>query len=176
MHPSTFHYPLVHLHPNTFPLPFHNPKHHSPSPPSSLEQFPFPPPYLLNTPQLFTPRNTFLFSPANCLLHPLLILPFFLYPSPRSPPTGSPPPRILWYFGDRLIDSQMDEDPTDNMLRPGPTNTLLQGSHTEPARANTLTLGPFTRSDLKRLVTCEVTNTNLTSPLSAAVMIDMNRE
>ncbi|KAK8394371.1 hypothetical protein O3P69_006517 [Scylla paramamosain] len=89
---------------------------------------------------------------------------------------GSPPPRILWYLGDRLIDSQMDDDPTDNMLRPGPTNTLHQGSHTEPTRSNTLTLGPFTRSDLKRLVTCEVTNTNLTSPLSAAVMIDMNLE
>ncbi|XP_050693474.1 nephrin-like [Eriocheir sinensis] len=89
---------------------------------------------------------------------------------------GSPPPRVLWYLGDHLIDSQMDDDPKDNMLRPGPTNTLIQGPHTKTTRSNTLTLGPFTRTDLRRLVTCEATNTNLTSPLSAAVMIDMNLE
>ncbi|KAK7073996.1 hypothetical protein SK128_004911 [Halocaridina rubra] len=41
---------------------------------------------------------------------------------------------------------------------------------------NTITLGPLRRSDLKKLVTCESSNTNLTSPTTAAVMIDMNLE
>ncbi|KAK7025959.1 hypothetical protein SK128_022745, partial [Halocaridina rubra] len=35
---------------------------------------------------------------------------------------------------------------------------------------NTVALGPFSRSDLKKLVTCEAINTNLTSPATATVM------
>ncbi|XP_071523294.1 protein turtle homolog B-like isoform X2 [Panulirus ornatus] len=89
---------------------------------------------------------------------------------------GSPSPRVLWFLEGRLIDSQMDDHLQDNMLHPGPNNVLLQGPVGPPIRANTLSMGPFTRRDLKKLVTCEVTNTNLTSPLTAAVMIDMNLE
>ncbi|ROT85661.1 putative hemicentin-1-like [Penaeus vannamei] len=84
---------------------------------------------------------------------------------------GSPPPRIQWYVGDRLLDDQMDEE---SQFQIGDGNTLLQGPASQTILANTLTLGPFKRSDLKKLVTCEVSNTNLTNPLSAAVMIDMN--
>lgn len=94
---------------------------------------------------------------------------FFLSPSPNS--KGSPPPRIQWYVGDRLLDDQMDEE---SQFQIGDGNTLLQGPASQTILANTLTLGPFKRSDLKKLVTCEVSNTNLTNPLSAAVMIDMN--
>ncbi|XP_066978327.1 neural cell adhesion molecule 1-like isoform X2 [Macrobrachium rosenbergii] len=62
-----------------------------------------------------------------------------------------------------------------------PKNRILKGSKKHPNSANfsvqnTLTLGPFTRADLKKLVTCESTNTNLTSAKSAPVMIDMNLE
>nr|XP_045612714.1 uncharacterized protein LOC123767187 [Procambarus clarkii] len=89
---------------------------------------------------------------------------------------GSPPPHVVWYLGGRLIDSQMDEPPEDNMLRPRASGAVIHGPSEPLTRANTLSLGPFTRSDLKTLVTCEVTNTNLTTPLSAAVMVDMNLE
>lgn len=67
----------------------------------------------------------------------------------------------------------MDEE---SQFHIGDSNTLLQGPASQTILANTLTLGPFKRSDLKKLVTCEVSNTNLTNPLSAAVMIDMNCE
>ncbi|KAF2363677.1 CD80-like immunoglobulin C2-set [Trinorchestia longiramus] len=39
---------------------------------------------------------------------------------------------------------------------------------------NTLTLGPLTRQDLKKLLTCEASNNNITLPTSVVVMIDMN--
>ncbi|XP_042888534.1 nephrin-like [Penaeus japonicus] len=84
---------------------------------------------------------------------------------------GSPPPHIQWFVGDLLLDDQMDEE---SQFQLGNSNTLLQGPASQTILANTLTLGPFKRSDLKKLVTCEVSNTNLTNPLSAAVMIDMN--
>ena len=53
-----------------------------------------------------------------------------------------------------------------------------QGSLRSPLGpvANTLRLGPVSRTHLKQQLSCEASNTNLTRPLSAAVMIDMNRE
>ncbi|KAA0202257.1 hypothetical protein HAZT_HAZT010396 [Hyalella azteca] len=41
---------------------------------------------------------------------------------------------------------------------------------------NTLSLGPLTRQDLKKLLTCEASNNNITLPTSVVVMIDMNCE
>lgn len=41
---------------------------------------------------------------------------------------------------------------------------------------NTVKLGPFSRADLKSVLKCKAFNSNLTSPITAAFTIDMNRE
>ena len=83
---------------------------------------------------------------------------------------------MYWYFGNQLIDDEMDDPggvfkPSGEPLVIHRRRSTSKGLH---VTSNTLTLGPFTRSHLKKLVTCEVTNNNLTEPISVGAMIDMN--
>ncbi|CAL4120152.1 unnamed protein product, partial [Meganyctiphanes norvegica] len=93
---------------------------------------------------------------------------------------GNPHPRVLWFIGDRLIDNVMDHESekffqVSNELLPVPTEA--QHHKKRPRHmpvSNTMTLGPLSRDDLRSLLSCEVSNTNLTQPTTEAVMIDMN--
>ena len=63
---------------------------------------------------------------------------------------------------------------TDFILRKSQirSNSVLWNS----TYRNTVRLGPFSRADLKSVVRCEASNSNLTTPLSASFVIDMNCE
>jgi len=80
---------------------------------------------------------------------------------------GSPTPRVTWWDGERLLDSLPSS-------RGQSVTTTLK---IEPRRvSNTLLIEPITRSDLHRSLRCKASNTNLSSPLTGMVSVDMTRE
>ncbi|KAK7072466.1 hypothetical protein SK128_012312 [Halocaridina rubra] len=112
---------------------------------------------------------------------------------------GNPPAKVVWYEDgltlDRNMESEIPEIETDipemflnttgsswptkvwptaqvPFMVPSGTSDEEGGGGGEPY--NTVVLGPLTRSDLKRVLTCEGTNNNITLPLSLVVNLDMN--
>ncbi|RXG58028.1 hypothetical protein Avbf_07549 [Armadillidium vulgare] len=94
--------------------------------------------------------------------------------------SGRPPPRVYWYFGDHIIDDEMDSEEIVIPKETKPDHKLraLAVVHWKPRKSkrvsNTLSLGPFTRTDMMKSVTCEASNTNITTPVVEGVKIDMN--
>lgn len=76
-------------------------------------------------------------------------------------PPGWPPPAVIWYEGQKLLDDSYEAD----------TDLPSAG-----AVENELTLEPLTRADLGRRLTCTASNTNTTQPATTTVTLDLTRE
>lgn len=71
---------------------------------------------------------------------------------------GKPSPKVEWYSGNhRLIDS-----------------TYTTGPH--GLVRNELNIRNLNRSDFMSILTCRASNNNVTEPISATVILDMNRK
>ncbi|XP_042870627.1 uncharacterized protein LOC122252301 isoform X2 [Penaeus japonicus] len=68
---------------------------------------------------------------------------------------GWPPPAVVWYEGDKVLDDNFEVD--------------MNGATVE----NELRLGSLTRSDLGRRLTCIAANTNKTQPATTTITISM---
>ena len=71
--------------------------------------------------------------------------------------TGKPSPSVNWYQANRLIDS-----------------TYTIGPH--GLVRNELNIRNLNRSDFMSILTCRASNNNVTEPISATVILDMNRK
>ncbi|KAK8376224.1 hypothetical protein O3P69_008728 [Scylla paramamosain] len=71
---------------------------------------------------------------------------------------GWPPPAVLWYEGQKVIDDTYE---VDSDL---PSSGVVQ---------NELSLAPLTRADLGRRLTCTASNTNTTQPSTTTVTLDL---
>ncbi|XP_068217398.1 nephrin-like isoform X2 [Palaemon carinicauda] len=104
---------------------------------------------------------------------------------------GTPQPSIIWYEGSAIIDQIMEsEEPEPQTEIPEanfntsqnpwaaetttPMTVVTSGSLVAEEAFNTLNLGPLTRGDLKKLLTCRASNNNITAAVSATVMVEMN--
>lgn len=70
---------------------------------------------------------------------------------------GLPPPRVTWYFNDKVLDD---------------TYTMQKHDIT----INRLDIPRVTRDFLRARLICKANNTQLMTPLTSEVIIDMNRE
>ncbi|MPC23524.1 hypothetical protein E2C01_016578 [Portunus trituberculatus] len=105
------------------------------------------------------------FTPLECHLNSSISLPTSTTssPQPRIPlsPPGWPPPAVLWYEGQKVIDDTYE---VDSDL---PSSGVVQ---------NELSLAPLTRADLGRRLTCTASNTNTTQPSTTTVTLDLTRK
>lgn len=70
---------------------------------------------------------------------------------------GTPPPKVTWYFEGKLLDD---------------TYTLEHGDVT----INRLDVSRVTRDFLRAKLICRASNTQLMSPLTSEIILDVNRE
>lgn len=71
--------------------------------------------------------------------------------------TGRPSPSVIWFHGSKLIDESYTIGP-HGLVR------------------NELNLRRLNRTDFMSILTCRASNTNLTEPVVASVILDMNRK
>ena len=71
--------------------------------------------------------------------------------------TGRPSPSVIWFHGSKLIDESYTIGP-HGLVR------------------NELNLRHLNRTDFMSILTCRASNTNLTEPVVASVILDMNRK
>ena len=70
---------------------------------------------------------------------------------------GSPKPRISWLKNDKMLDDSIDESSQDISV-------------------NVLEIYDLKREDMGSLLVCQAENTNLTDPLTTAVILDIYGE
>ncbi|MPC55849.1 Neogenin [Portunus trituberculatus] len=68
---------------------------------------------------------------------------------------GYPSPRVTWWNGEELLDSEVEEEETEVVT-------------------NTLTISHLTRDDLHKKLTCHANNNNLTESLATTITVDMH--
>lgn len=74
---------------------------------------------------------------------------------------GKPPPRVTWYINDKVLDDTY----TQEYIEYGDDITI-----------NRLDIPRVTRDFLRARLICEANNTQLMTPLTSEVIIDVNRE
>lgn len=70
---------------------------------------------------------------------------------------GSPPPKVTWYFGDRLLDDTYSQEHDD-------------------VTTNRLDIQKVTRDFLNASLICKANNTQLMTPLTSEIILDVNCE
>lgn len=70
---------------------------------------------------------------------------------------GSPPPKVTWYFGGKILDDTYEQEHDDITI-------------------NRLDISKVTRDFLRARLICKANNTQLMSPLTSEIILDVNRE
>lgn len=70
---------------------------------------------------------------------------------------GSPPPRVTWYFNNKVLDDTYTQEHDDITI-------------------NRLDIPRVTRDFLRTRLICKASNTQLMTPLTSEVILDVNRE
>lgn len=87
--------------------------------------------------------------------------------------TAHPPPSVVWYEGDNILDNSYEILETagdDRIRRAGRSDSSFLTVRNE------LKLPSLTRDDLARRLTCTASNNNRTQPATKTVVLSMIRE
>jgi hypothetical protein len=70
---------------------------------------------------------------------------------------GTPPPKVTWYFEGKVLDDTYTQEHEDIMI-------------------NRLDISKVTRDFLRARLICKANNTQLMTPLTSEIILDVNRE